>query len=899
MKPFCLLLLLCAINPAFSQVNLTNGLVAYYPFNGDANDHSGNNNNPSFNNATPVAGQSGVPNTAYYFNGQNSYIQVPNSPTINFGNQFSFFCLIKPMGFYEGTCHGNNILEKGQDNGVGTYLIRYDDAGAENSQNCFTAQADTLHENLWAMYSGVKYQAPFVEENKWYALACVSDGVTVSFYLNCQLISSAPMPPGITLTNGADLTIGCLAPPDLPFWFNGIIDEIRMYNRPLNIQEINTLSGCPVSTCAPDFTDFNFVQSACNGQSVHFSAAFPDSIASAQWDLGDGTTGNTNAVTHVYAAAGNYPVKLVVQYNGGCKDSITKDIPFMMPIVDTTVVLTRDTTICAGQQLMLRAETNQPGYCWSPLATLSDPSLENPIATPAATTTYFCTSTVLGNNLVYNGDFSKGDVGFTSDYFSITPETGTAEYTIGATPSTWSGVLGNCADHTSGSGNMMMVSGFTGVANIWSQKVALQPNTNYLFSGWIQSLSATNPATLSFSINGAVMGSILAPAGTCTWSPFNIVWNSGDSTNALLSLVSQGDINGSFFALDDISFAPFHTGYDSVNVTLIAYPTLKVHADTTICGPYTVPLSATGASGYSWSPGATLSDSTVADPLASTTATTSYIVTAFNDPACSARDTEKVTVLPVPVFGLTPAGASEVCQGTSFTLTAQGGDTYQWASTLQGPGLSLQNTLTTTGILTDTFAVAIYDSACLVSDTLYSVVTVDTIPVLSLSASNSINCSEGQATLMVSGGNGYTWTPASTLSNALSAAPVASPSVTTWYTVTTTSGACSTSDSIELSVDYGGQVSTFAVPNAFTPNGDGINDCFRVQYWGVVKSFELSVFDRWGNKVFYTQNPSDCWDGTFHGIAQPSGGYVYQIKAASPCAASGVIFRKGVVALMR
>ena len=897
----CSILLPCAFSRALSQVNLTNGLVAYYPFNGDANDHSGNNNNPSFNNATPVAGQSGIPNTAYYFNGQNSYMQIPNSPTINFNRQFSFFCRVKPMGFYEGPCHGNNILEKGQDNEQGFYLLRFDDAGAENSQNCFTAQADTLHENFWALYSGVTFEAPFAEENKWYSIAYVSDGTTVSFYLNCVLIASAPLPPGVTLTNGDDLTIGYLAPPDIPFWLNGVIDEIRMYNRPLNIAEINTLSGCPVSTCAPNFTDFNLTPNACSALSAQFSAAFPDSILTAQWDLGDGTTGNTNTITHVYGAPGSYPVKLVVQYKGGCKDSVTKIIPFMAPSPDTSVIITRDTAICEGQQLVLRALVNQPSYCWSPQASLSDPAAGSPMATPTVTTTYYCTTTIVGNNLVYNGDFSKGDTAFASDYVAVSTESGVAEYSVGPTPTSWNSSLSSCTDHTSSSGNMMMISGFSGVANVWSQKVSLQPNTNYLFSGWIQSLSGSNPATLNTAINGAILGNnISASASTCTWTSFSTVWNSGDSTNASLSLTSQGGTNGSLFALDDISFAPIQLMYDSVKVTTAPKPTLQISPDTTICGPYNVLLSATGAVGYSWSPGTALSDSTIANPVATPGITTNYVVTAFDDPGCYSTDSVKVTVLPVPVFGLTPNG-SDICQGTSFTLTAQGGDTYQWSSVQQGQGLSTQNSFTADGTVTDTFSVAIYNSTCLLSDTLHSVVTVDTIPVLSLIKSNDIDCSDGQATLTVSGGNGndYTWIPTGTLSNTNSATVVATPSATTWYTVSVTNGVCSTQDSIQLLVDYGGQTSKFTVPDAFTPNGDGINDCFKVQYWGVVKSFELSVFNRWGVRVFYTQNLSDCWDGRFNGVEQPSGAYIYQIKAASPCAASGYIFRKGTLALMR
>ena len=86
------------------------------------------------------------------------------------------------------------------------------------------------------------------------------------------------------------------------------------------------------------------------------------------------------------------------------------------------------------------------------------------------------------------------------------------------------------------------------------------------------------------------------------------------------------------------------------------------------------------------------------------------------------------------------------------------------------------------------------------------------------------------------------------------------------------------------------------LPNAFTPNNDGVNDCFGIRKWGNVTIKEFSIYNRWGQKVFDTRNPSECWNGTFHGEMQDSGGYVYVIKAVSFC---GNITRTGTVMLIR
>ena len=86
------------------------------------------------------------------------------------------------------------------------------------------------------------------------------------------------------------------------------------------------------------------------------------------------------------------------------------------------------------------------------------------------------------------------------------------------------------------------------------------------------------------------------------------------------------------------------------------------------------------------------------------------------------------------------------------------------------------------------------------------------------------------------------------------------------------------------------------VPNAFSPNNDGHDDCFGLKYWGQISSLELTIYNRWGQLLFMTTDPQGCWDGTYKGVPQPAGGYVYQIKAATACE---VAYRKGIVILVR
>ena len=66
-------------------------------------------------------------------------------------------------------------------------------------------------------------------------------------------------------------------------------------------------------------------------------------------------------------------------------------------------------------------------------------------------------------------------------------------------------------------------------------------------------------------------------------------------------------------------------------------------------------------------------------------------------------------------------------------------------------------------------------------------------------------------------------------------------------------------------------------PNAFSPDGDGLNDVFKVSGQGII-DFEMEIFNRWGQMVFKSSNINQNWDGTFKGKDLPTGTYVYKIK---------------------
>jgi gliding motility-associated-like protein len=138
----------------------------------------------------------------------------------------------------------------------------------------------------------------------------------------------------------------------------------------------------------------------------------------------------------------------------------------------------------------------------------------------------------------------------------------------------------------------------------------------------------------------------------------------------------------------------------------------------------------------------------------------------------------------------------------------------------------------------------------------------------------------------------WAWSPADFLSCSDCPNPVSQPDATIWYTLTVTDGnGCTATDSTRIVV-----VESLAIPNAFTPNADGLNDVFRVQP-AYAESFTLRVFNRWGEAVFVSFDPAQGWDGTLRGKEQESGTYLYAVSYVNE--SGETITRQGTLTLLR
>jgi gliding motility-associated-like protein len=333
---------------------------------------------------------------------------------------------------------------------------------------------------------------------------------------------------------------------------------------------------------------------------------------------------------------------------------------------------------------------------------------------------------------------------------------------------------------------------------------------------------------------------------------------------------------------------------DSVTIFVNPKPIITSTGDTTVCNGATTTLFATGGVGYSWTPSSLLSNPNIANPVTNPALTNNkYIVTITGANNCLSKDSFIVSVKPLPVFSISES--KSVCLNTNVQLKASGGNYYEWtpANLVSNPAISNPIALTENTTL---YTALIKDTTCNYDTTLTTTVTILPTPIITASKTNDVSCANRSSQLEATGAEQYSWAPATSLNNPVSPSPVATPGTTTTYTVTgTNSNGCSNTSAITIVADFSDR-SLFLLPNAFSPNGDGINDCFGLKNFGQVIQLQFLIYNRYGELVFATSNPNDCWDGTYKGKPCNPGGFVYYIKAKTTC---GNPEKKGNLILVR
>jgi gliding motility-associated-like protein len=388
-------------------------------------------------------------------------------------------------------------------------------------------------------------------------------------------------------------------------------------------------------------------------------------------------------------------------------------------------------------------------------------------------------------------------------------------------------------------------------------------------------------------------GSITATAGGGGTPPYKY---SIDGTNFQTSNLFSG-LGAGIYTLT-IQDPTTLEGTSTATVAIDSNLTVDAGSDLTICDGASATLGAvSNGAGFSWLPTAGLDNPTALSPRASPQTTTKYFLTATLG-VCSHTDSVLVNVNPAPVADA--GNDTSICSGQSVQLGGSGGQGYQWtpSTNLDQPASADPNVTRPPSSITYHLVVTGVNSCPSIND---AQVTVTVTPPPKVFAGQDTTVLTGESILLHasdvnnSGFNSYSWTPATGLSNPSIPNPVATPQQTTTYTVLAeTADGCEGSAGVTLKVFT--RIGIF-VPNAFTPNGDGHNDILRAVPLGIKTFHYFSVFNRTGQRIFFTANPSEGWDGSFNGQLQNTGVYVW--IAAGIDLNGHLIQRNGTVTLIR
>jgi len=308
---------------------------------------------------------------------------------------------------------------------------------------------------------------------------------------------------------------------------------------------------------------------------------------------------------------------------------------------------------------------------------------------------------------------------------------------------------------------------------------------------------------------------------------------------------------------------------DSVLVTVNPSPNITISPNQiTICQGDSIQLLASGSNSFNWTPNSFITCDTCANPIAFPDSTQSYIVTG-NIGNCA--DTAAVSIQVIEPIVVTISGDTSLCFGDSLTLIASGGQSYIWSTNDSTSQITISPTQT--GIIT------VIANSGFCTDTSSFNYNVWPSPFISAGDDTTIHFG-GSAQINALTLNQVYWSPSNGLSCSDCPNPIARPLVpTTYCAFVTNSFGCQASDCVKINVDT--ICPNLFIPNVFSPaaGGNSENDCFKLFGADCIKSMELTIFNRWGEKVFISTNINDCWDGTFKGKDVNTGVFIYYLNA--------------------
>ncbi|MGN6248359.1 MAG: PKD domain-containing protein [Ginsengibacter sp.] len=607
----------------------------------------------------------------------------------------------------------------------------------------------------------------------------------------------------------------------------------------------------------------------CTAQSVTLSAVSKDA-SSFVWDFGDGTLENaTDSVSvHYYKKPGNYVPKLIAKDANGCASSVTMNS--QISIDSLKVSLNEISGICAPKEVQFVPNIvniaadgglQSLSYHWDLVSTgVTDSSnLETPSFNFQQEGNYHVTLSVSSDDgcvkKISQDIMALQGLGATINGPSDICVNARAAFT--ATTQlpgqvTWKWIFPDGSTSTQqnpssaqyeqpGDYSIQLVADNEGCRDTVNHPLQVHPNPVVTLSQ--KAINLCEGTSVAITASGGATYQWLPATGLNETGKASVNASPVTNTNYTVTVANGFGCSSA----------------DSVSINVIHPFTLEIVKEIEVCSGNSVTLQASGGISYEWiNNTAGLNNTAIANPVAAPASSTVYTLVASGEDQCFSDTAQvQVKVKPTPVVHL--GNDTTICEGQTLLLDAtiaNGSYTWQDGSTASSYTVSKGGT----------FYVLVDLNNCLASDTIN--VTRKPIPIFTLGKDSAVCTGEEYVLAPVLD------TDASFLWQDGSTAPSFVVTHEGIYSLTATNECGSHTDSVTITKG----LCSMLMPNAFSPNNDGLNDVFPVKYPFAVTHFHFSVSNRWGQNVFETTDIHEGWDGTWMGEPAVAGIYVWVIS---------------------
>ncbi|MFN5134593.1 MAG: PKD domain-containing protein [Chitinophagaceae bacterium] len=632
-------------------------------------------------------------------------------------------------------------------------------------------------------------------------------------------------------------------------------------------------------------------------------------INNLSWSFGDGNTSSGNiSPNNFYITPGQYNVKLLVTSPGGCTDSAFINMRLGR---DTGTLNYSPLAGCAPINVSLQTRTDVPlSYTWD----LGDGNL---ITTTDSNRThsylagFYVPKVIIRDRLGCFGIIEGIDTikafgsrpNFGANRFLFC-DSGTVQFSDSTvTPDVitnyqWNFGDGNTSTAKNPSHKYTAPGHYTVTLTINTITGCVNSKTKPLYIKVVPTPQASITGATSSCVpaNFALRGNWLNPdtaAVTWLWDIDGQIYNvqnppginrpTADTVFAQLILTNS---SGCKDTVTDIAIAR-------------PLPTVVAGNDTTICLGTFATLNPAGAASYAWTPSTYLNCTNCTNPNASATDPIQYTVTGTSAFGCTNKDSIIVRVK--KPFRITASPGDTICIGDTYRMFAGGAENYLWSPPNNLTSINTQAT-TASPTATTIYKIVGYDSLNCFRDSLLVPVVVYNYPVIGLKdttlrSGDTIRLDPRFSTDVTNA----LWLNNYNLSCTNCLIPLAWPLKTTTYKVRAVNlGGCETTRNIKVNVTCGRE--NIFVPNAFTPDGNNLNDKFTILGKGLQTIMYMRIYNHWGNLVFEktyfdANNSSLGWDGKIKGQSATPGLYKYSAQVL--CGDGGIIPVNGSVYLIR